>query len=67
MVLNLHLYENIQLHFGDLSNCELLTVTSILLIKILKFIVNRFSFFLFASVFSDLKCCVAAGLTLPDA
>ena len=51
--LNLHLYNNIRLDSGDFSNFRFLTVTSILQVRILKFLVNQFAIFLFASVFGD--------------
>ena len=67
MVLNLHLYKTLRLHSGDFLNCRFLTVTSILQVRILKFLVNQFVIFLFASVFGDPERCVAADLVLPEA
>ena len=64
---NLHLYGNLRLHSGDFSNCRFLTVTSILQVRILKFLVNQFAIFLIASVFGDPKCYAATDLILPDA
>ena len=67
MVLNLHMYRNLQLHSCDFSNFKFLTVTSISQVRILKFSANQFAIFLFASVFGDPECYVATDLFLPEA